>query len=97
MKYFNNCLQAGTRPNILFDNNGSCLACRYYNLSLGFADWEDRLVVANEIVDKYKRKPGQYFDCITGQYFDCIIGVSGRKDRTRQALWVCDKLGMTPL
>ena len=40
-------------------------------------------------MSKYKRKPGQFFDC--------IIGVSGGKDSTRQALWVRDKLGLKPL
>jgi N-acetyl sugar amidotransferase len=42
-----------------------------------------------DLIARYRRKPGQYFDC--------IIGVSGGKDSTRQALWVRDKLGLRPL
>jgi N-acetyl sugar amidotransferase len=89
MKYCKNCLQIDSRPNTEFDNNGLCPACKYHNSSLKLDDWGDRLIVAQEIVEQRKRKPGQYFDC--------IIGVSGGKDSTRQALWVRDKLGMTPL
>lgn len=31
------------------------------------------------------------------QEYDCIVGVSGGKDSTRQALWVREKLGLSPL
>lgn len=89
MKYCNVCLQPDTRPNGVFAANGVCPACNYYFGLSQHADWDERFDDLKLELKKYKRGPGQYFDC--------IIGVSGGKDSTRQALWVRDKLGLTPL
>jgi N-acetyl sugar amidotransferase len=89
MKYCKLCLQADTRPNISFNKHGICPACNYYNFGKTVDNWKDRLEEIKELLSRYHRQPGQYFDC--------IIGVSGGKDSTRQALWVRDKLGLTPL
>ena len=89
MKYCKTCLQPNTRPGSHFSEDGVCPACNYYfNVSL-HADWQERYDDLQQELSKYKRKPGQHFDC--------IIGVSGGKDSTRQALWVRDKLGLKPL
>ncbi len=52
-------------------------------------DWQERYEILQDVIDRYRRKPGQYFDC--------IIGVSGGKDSLRQALFVREKLGLRPL
>jgi N-acetyl sugar amidotransferase len=88
MKYCARCLQPDTRPNTKFTAEGICPACDYFD-RLKFVDWQERYEILLELLAGYKRKPGQFFDC--------IIGVSGGKDSTRQALWVRDKLGLKPL
>lgn len=89
MKYCKICLQPDTRPNSYFSADGICPACNYYFEVSAAADWQERFDEIQELLQGYKRKPGQQFDC--------IIGVSGGKDSTRQALWVRDKLGLKPL
>jgi N-acetyl sugar amidotransferase len=84
------CLQPDTRPNSKFNEQGVCPACDYFE-RLQSVDWQERYETLWDLLKKHtntqKRKVG----------FDCIIGVSGGKDSTRQALWVRDKLGLTPL
>lgn len=89
MKYCKTCLQPDTRPNSHFGADGVCPACNYYFNVSQHADWQARFDDLQEELTKFKRKPGQFFDC--------IIGVSGGKDSLRQALWVRDKLGLKPL
>lgn len=88
MKYCRNCLQPDTRPNAYFTDKGICPACEYHHATQD-VDWEERYETLLTVVEKYRRKPGQKFDC--------LIGVSGGKDSTRQALWARDKLGLKPL
>jgi N-acetyl sugar amidotransferase len=89
MKYCKICLQPDTRPNSFFTDDGFCPACIYFEETMKDIIWENRLEEIKGFIKNYKRKPGQYFDC--------IIGVSGGKDSTRQALWVRDKLKLKPL
>jgi N-acetyl sugar amidotransferase len=88
MKYCVRCLQPDTRPNTKFTAAGVCPACDYFE-RLQSVDWQERYEILLDLLSGYKRKPGQFFDC--------IVGVSGGKDSTRQALWVRDKLGLKPL
>lgn len=88
MKYCKICLQPDTRPNTYFSGEGVCPACSYHK-EIQTVDWEERFEILKDLLGKYPRRPGQYFDC--------IIGVSGGKDSTRQALWARDKLGLRPL
>ena len=88
MKYCKLCLQPDTRPNEIFTDEGICFACINYSKNKEL-DYESRYQILENIISKYKRKPGDFFDC--------IIGVSGGKDSTRQAIWVRDKLGLKPL
>jgi N-acetyl sugar amidotransferase len=88
VKYCSRCLQPDTRPNTLFTAAGICPACNYFE-QLQQVDWRERYETLEDLIERYRRRPGQYFDC--------IIGVSGGKDSTRQALFVRDKLGLRPL
>jgi N-acetyl sugar amidotransferase len=88
MKYCLRCLQPDTRPNTQFTPTGICPACDYFE-RLQHVDWQERWEILQDLLSRFKRKPGQHHDC--------IIGVSGGKDSTRQALWVRDKLGLNPL
>jgi len=88
MKYCKRCLQPDTRPNTIFREDGICPACSYFE-ALQAVDWQERYEILRELLANFKRKKGQYHDC--------IIGVSGGKDSTRQALYLRDKLGINPL
>lgn len=88
MKYCHRCLQPDTRPNSRFSDEGICPACDYFE-RLQHVDWQERFEILQDVLAGAQRR--------RGQVFDCIIGVSGGKDSTRQALWVRDKLGLTPL
>ena len=87
MKYCKKCLQPDTRPQIEFDAEGVCPACRYSE-TLEFIDWTARKQELLSVCEPYRSKHGEY---------DSIVGVSGGKDSTRQALYVRDVLGMNPL
>jgi N-acetyl sugar amidotransferase len=88
MKYCKRCLQPDTRPNTIFSEDGICPACSYFE-ALQAVDWQERYEILRDLLANFKRKKGQYHDC--------IIGVSGGKDSTRQALYLRDKLGINPL
>lgn len=88
MKYCKRCLQPDTRPNAVFTEAGICPACNYFS-ELQHVDWQERYEILEDLLLKFPRRKGQFFDC--------IIGVSGGKDSTRQASWVRDKLGLRPL
>lgn len=87
MKYCVRCLQPDTRPQIEFDSEGVCPACRYSE-TLSYVDWRKRKEHLLSECEPYRSKHGEY---------DSIVGVSGGKDSTRQALYVRDVLGMNPL
>ena len=88
MKYCKKCVQPDTRPGIVFDEEGVCLACRYAE-SIESIDWNERQRKLKEIAEWAKENS-------RGGY-DCVIGVSGGKDSTFQALYVRDELGLNPL
>ncbi len=88
MKYCKTCVQPDTRPGTQFTKDGICPACNYFK-ELQHVDWQERYETLEDLLLKFPRKQGQFFDC--------IIGVSGGKDSTRQALWIRDKLGLKPL
>ena len=88
MKYCSRCLQPDTRPNSEFTSAGICPACDYFQ-RLQDVDWQERFEIMQDLLKEFPRS--------TGQGFDCIIGVRGGKDSTRQAMWVRDKLELTPL
>jgi len=88
MKFCKKCVQPDTRPNIVFGDDGVCLACTLIAEHLK-TDWKKRRVEAERIVE-YGKKHN-----VSG--YDCIVGVSGGKDSMRQSLYVRDELGMNPL
>ena len=88
MKYCKKCVQPDTRPGIMFDEEGVCLPCRYFE-ALEYVDWDARRSELDEVIE-FGRKNN-----VSG--YDCIIGVSGGKDSTRQAMLVKQELGLKPL
>ncbi len=88
MKYCTKCLQADTRPNTYFNEQGVCPACEYYE-TLKDVDWDEREEQLQDIV-AFAKEHNQ-------SGYDCIIGVSGGKDSVRQSLYIKEHLKMNPL
>jgi len=90
MKYCKKCLTTNLRPNSSFNADGVCIACEHYS-DISNKSILPHLKTIKDMVKKNKTKRKKH------PKYDCIVGVSGGKDSTRQAHWVRDRLGMTPL
>jgi N-acetyl sugar amidotransferase len=88
MKYCKKCVMPDTKPGIVFDDQGVCMACRASEKRKE-TDWTARYKELEKLADKYR-------GC-NGDYYDCIIPVSGGKDSHYQAYIFKEKLGMNPL
>ncbi len=86
MKFCKKCVMPNTKPDLHFDENGVCDACRSQESKNQEIDWKAREKEFLEIVQQYKIHPD----------YDCAIGVSGGKDSTYQVLKVLE-LGLNPL
>jgi N-acetyl sugar amidotransferase len=76
-----------TKPDLFLDDEGVCNACRSYDTRRE-VDWGKRKIELLAILDKYRSKDGQNWDC--------IVPVSGGKDSTYQVVKMLE-LGMNPL
>lgn len=77
-----------TKPDLSFDAEGVCDACRSAELK-NQIDWEARRKEFEELVGRYRGKnPGNY---------DCIVPVSGGKDSTYQVWLLKEVYKMNPL
>lgn len=87
IKYCKRCVMPDTKPNLSFDEEGICNACRNYE-NRKKIDWDKRKEELMTILNKYRSKDGSNWDC--------IIPVSGGKDSTYQVVTMLE-LGMNPL
>ena len=85
--YCRRCVMPSTRPDILFDAEGVCSACRHYELRPTI-DWDARRAELLEVVDEFRSRDGSNYDC--------VVPVSGGKDSTFQVLKMLE-LGLNPL
>ena len=58
------CLFPSTKPDLHFDDDGTCGACKYTKYYNNI-DWEKRKNDFYELVDKFKSKNNQYGRCHT--------------------------------
>jgi N-acetyl sugar amidotransferase len=86
MTYCTRCVTPGTRPNISFDAEGVCNACRQHEERTS-VDWAERRTAWEQLVRDAQAASAGY---------DCLIPVSGGKDSTWQVL-TCLEMGLTPL
>ena len=77
-----------TRPGIVFDDEGVCIACRAEERK-DITDWSRRFAELKNLCNKHRSKRD-------GEY-DCIIAVSGGKDSHYQTYLMKEILGMNPL
>mgnify|MGYP000181231227 FL=1 len=92
ISYCKRCLFPETKPDLFFDENGICDACKSAERKHGHEDaidWKQREekfeIILKEAKNKAKRK------------YDCLVPVSGGKDSTWQAYAMKKIHGMNPL
>lgn len=79
MRYCKRCLFTDIKPDLYFDEEGVCDACRSAERKHGIEnsiDWDERAKEFEKFLDKCRSKDGMKYDC--------IIPVSGGKDSTFQ-------------
>jgi N-acetyl sugar amidotransferase len=86
LKYCTRCIMPDTKPDLTFDTQGVCSACRSYE-NRRHVNWDSRHQELELVLAKHRSKSG---------YWDCVVPVSGGKDSTYQVIRVLE-LGMNPL
>ncbi|MCK5163236.1 MAG: N-acetyl sugar amidotransferase [Desulfobacula sp.] len=86
MRFCTKCVMPDTKPDLHFDDEGVCDACRSQEAKNDRINWEKRKKEFLSIVDMYKKNHD----------YDCVIGVSGGKDSTYIVIKVLE-LGLNPL
>jgi len=86
MKYCTKCVMPDTKPELTFDEEGVCNACRSHERKVDDIDWIKREKEFLQIVEDNKKNSG----------YDVLIPVSGGKDSTYQTIKALE-LGLKPL
>ena len=87
LKYCTRCVMPDTKPDLRFDEEGVCNACRSFE-NRAVVDWSARAEELRTILERF-RSPD-------ASNWDCLIPVSGGKDSTYQVIRML-QLGMNPL
>ncbi len=87
ISYCTNCIMPSTKPDLEFDKEGLCSGCLAYNKRKNI-DWNLRKKKFSQILEKFKKK--------TKNYYNCIVPCSGGKDSHYQVLKMLES-GMNPL
>ena len=87
IRYCRECVMPETKPDILFDEDQVCSACRNF-ASRESVDWDVRKRQLLEIVERYRSHDNTRHDC--------IVPVSGGKDSHFQLIRLLE-LGLNPL
>jgi len=88
MKYCKICLFPDTKPDLGFDENGVCDACKSADEKEKI-DWDARRKELEKFLEKFRSKDGSNYDC--------IIPVSGGKDSHYQTHIIKNEFGLNPL
>ena len=89
LTYCTKCVIPNTKPDLFFDKEGVCDACRSAEAKNKKINWAARRKEFNKIIERYHSK--------NGSNYDCIIPVSGGKDSHFQAYVAKVVLGLNPL
>jgi N-acetyl sugar amidotransferase len=87
MRYCTRCVMPDSKPDLHFDEEGVCNACRNFEQRPKI-DWDQRKKELLKLVEQFKSKDGSNWDC--------IVPVSGGKDSTFQVIKMLE-LGLNPL
>ena len=86
LRYCASCVMPDTKPDLRFDEEGVCSACRAY-AQRDAVDWDRRRRDLDDIFARYRTG---------GKHWDCIVPVSGGKDSTYQVVRML-QMGLNPL
>jgi len=86
IRYCSRCVLPSSKPDLYFDAEGVCSACRSFSERPSI-DWVARRDALSRILDSYRRSDG---------YWDCVVPVSGGKDSTYQVIKMLE-FDMNPL
>lgn len=93
MQFCNSCVTPITRPDLEFDDEGICDACRTAEAKRGIGehviDWDARKKDFDDLIEKCRSNDPEKYDC--------IIPVSGGKDSTWQLHVAKNIYGLRPL
>lgn len=87
MNWCKKCLLPNTKPDLWFDENGVCAACKAFE-DRSTTDWEGR---KRQLIDLLEESRSR-----SGSGWDCVVPVSGGKDSTFQVVTI-KSLGFNPL
>ena len=87
IRFCRRCVMPETKPDLSFDAEGVCNACRNHE-NRDEVDWDLRRTELSEILDRYRS--------VDGRTYDCVVPVSGGKDSTYQTVRMLE-LGLNPL
>lgn len=90
VRYCTQCVYPETKPDLSFDDDGVCSACRAAEEKHVGIDWKQREHDFYDVINHFRLpegKPG----------YDCIVPVSGGKDSTYQAYFMKHVCGLNPL
>ena len=87
LKYCKRCVMPSTKPDLHFDAEGVCSACRSFEKRT-VVDWDQRRQELLAVLERYRSQDGSNWDC--------IVPVSGGKDSTYQVIRML-QLGLNPL
>ncbi len=92
MRYCARCLYPeNSKPTIIFDEQGICSGCRYYE-SRNRINWEEREKKLRKLLIEYRDKQRA-----AGAVYDCIVPVSGGKDSHFQVYLMKEVYDLNPL
>ena len=86
------CLFPNTKPDLHFDENGICMACKYTDYYHGEIDWDKRKELFYTLIERVKLSNKN-----SDSEYDCTIAVSGGKDSTYQTYLITEVAGLKPL
>ena len=72
LNYCKKCVMPDTKPDLYFDEEGVCSACKFYDDRQSI-DWSQRKLELEKILKNYRD--------VEGKNWDCIVPVSGGKDK----------------
>ena len=81
------CVYPSSKPHIEFNDEGICSGCLAYN-NRPKIDWEEREKKLKEILNNFKKK--------SSNYYNCIVPSSGGKDSHYQTIKMLE-YGLNPL
>jgi N-acetyl sugar amidotransferase len=88
VEFCTKCVISNQRPRIVFDEQGVCNACRYWERKSQIIDWNIREKEFEDLCDRFRRKDGRY---------DVVVPSSGGKDSAFVAHQLKYKYKMNPL